>query len=105
MQLPLYFSFHPSDKLTLYASPRYVYQFNTLGGLQSSWNYLGGNAGILLGRKHKFGIDIGHYRVSIPKLSNPILFNIGVGGKFFFGNNDSEPSSPNIKRKTRKKRK
>jgi hypothetical protein len=105
MQVPLYFSFHPNDKITFYASPRYVYQFNTFGELLTSWNYLGGNTGILIGNKNKLGIDIGYYRVSIPDLNTPGLLNIGVGGKFFFGNNEKEPSSNIKKTKSRKKRK
>jgi hypothetical protein len=105
LHLPVYASFHPSDRIAFYASPRYVYQFNSFGEILSSWNYLGGNAGILIGRKHKFGIDIGYYRVSISELNNPGLFNIGVGGKFFFGDENNEQDAPVIKRKSRKKRK
>lgn len=105
LHLPLYASYHPSEKIAFYASPRYVYQFNSFGEILSSWNYLGGNAGILMGRKHKFGVDFGYYRVSIPELNNPILINIGVGGKFFFGNDDKEPSPLKKKSKSRKKRK
>jgi len=105
LQVPLYFSYHPREAISLYFSPRYVYQFNTFGEILSSWNYLGGNAGLLIGRKHKFGVDIGYYRVNIANTDILGLLNIGVGGKFFFGGNDPEPAVPVKKSKTRKKRK
>lgn len=88
VQVPLYTSFHPSDKFTLYASPRYIYQFSTIGGVEG-WNYLGGNFGFLFGSKHKFGLDIGYYQVGATGVDNIGLITAGIGGKFVFGNNTS----------------
>lgn len=99
LQLPAYLSYHPSDNISLYASPRYIYQFTTIGGLEG-WNYLGGNAGVLIGKKHKFGIDLGYYKVGTIDTETIGLFSLGIGGKFFFGSE----TGPSEEGKLRKKR-
>jgi hypothetical protein len=94
VQVPLFFSYHPSPKISLYANPRYVYQAETslsLLGESASLNYLGGNAGLLFGTKHKFGIDIGYFGIGQGALGTDLsLFSIGLGGKFSFGGNDDD---------------
>jgi hypothetical protein len=62
VQLPLYLSFHPTEYLDIYVSPRYIAQFAS-GDIGGSLNYLGGNAGILFGRRVRFGFDAGIYDV------------------------------------------
>jgi hypothetical protein len=81
-QVPVFLSIHPSERFAIYASPRYIYQFTTLGGSQG-WNYKGGNVGMLFGSKHKFGIDAGFYQVSATGAKKIGLTSFGIGGKFF----------------------
>jgi hypothetical protein len=38
----------------------------------------------MIGRKHKFGIDLGFYKVDTPE-QTATLYNFGIGGKFVFG--------------------
>jgi hypothetical protein len=100
VQVPVYASVHPTEKFTFYASPKYIYQFTSLGGL-AGWNYLGGNIGLLFGSKHKFGLDLGYFALGTSETSRISLISVGIGGKFVFGDNfpDSTPT------KTKKKRK
>lgn len=102
VQVPLYTSFHPSDKFTIYASPRFIYQFSTIGGVEG-WNYLGGNFGFLFGSRHKFGLDIGYYQVGATGVDKIGLISAGIGGKFVFGNNEvgSSSGSKTIKKRLR----
>ncbi len=88
-QLPLYFSLHPSDKFTWYLSPRYIFQF-AAGDLSSNLSYLGGNTGLLFGRKNKFGFDLGYCNMTDFNGGGIDLLTIGIGGKFVFGGKDNE---------------
>lgn len=101
LQIPLYASIHPTESFAFYISPRFIHQFSTFGGTVG-WNYLGGNAGFLFGSKHKFGIDFGYYEVGTSDLTRVGLGSIGIGGKFFIGD-DEENSIPNKKTKKRRK--
>ena len=92
VQIPLYASFHPSPKVAIYASPRFIYQFTTFADL-ANWNYLGGNVGLLFGKKHKFGIDAGFYQVGAKGTGRLGLTSFGVGGKFVIGKSRSEEDS------------
>jgi len=84
IQLPIYTSYHTSEKFAAYLTPRYVYQFRHDKDSQH-YNYFGGNFGILFGKKNKIGIDMGIYNVQVKDLGRLHIFNIGVGGKFIFG--------------------
>jgi hypothetical protein len=88
VQVPLYLSVHPTEMITIYATPRYIYQFPFVGLVD--WSYAGGNFGLLFGRKHKFGIDAGIYQVGRRDVGNIRLTTIGIGGKFVFGNSKSD---------------
>lgn len=98
VQIPAYMSFHPNDRFAFYASPRYIYQFSTIGGVEG-WNYIGGNIGVLFGSKHKFGIDAGFYKVGATGVEKIGLTSIGIGGKFVFGDNDAGYAKPGSKKK------
>ena len=89
VQIPVYGSYHPKNNISVYVSPRYVYQFSQFGGL-SGWNYLGGNFGALFGKKNKFGFDVGYYKVGTNTTGRFGMFTFGVGGKFAFGSNFPE---------------
>ena len=81
------YSKYPAEFITINISPRYTYQFIT--GLSSfGANFLGGNAGVMFGKKNKFGIDVGYYSVSFRDFVKP-FFTVGVGGKFQFGDSES----------------
>lgn len=86
-QIPLYASFHPTEKLDLYVAPRYVGQWGTVLGESSGLiNYFGANVGFLTGTRTKFGIDIGYYGLSNSDSGfNDSLFQIGFGMKFKIG--------------------
>ena len=88
VQIPVFTSFHPSEKFSIYASPRYIYQFQSLAGIEG-WSYIGGNIGLLLGSRHKFGIDAGFYQVGAAGIQKVGLTSIGIGAKFVFGKNNS----------------
>ena len=83
IQIPAYFSFHPSEKVAFYVNPRYVVQF-AAGNLDiGALNYFGGNAGLLLGEKVKFGLDAGFYNVRSTdddsfEFDNLMTFGLGV---------------------------
>ncbi len=83
VQIPVYLSLHPNERFSLYLSPRYIYQFSSYAGADAGLNYIGGNAGLLFGRRHKFGLDIGYYNVGNSNIDNSIgLLQIGIGGRF-----------------------
>jgi len=86
-QIPLYASFHPTDNLDLYVAPRYVGQWGTAFGKSSGLiNYFGTNVGFLMGRRTKYGVDIGYYGLSNSDTGfNDSLFQIGFGMKFRIG--------------------
>ncbi|MCS6928124.1 MAG: hypothetical protein NZM43_01380 [Saprospiraceae bacterium] len=84
LQVPLYLSVHPSEVFAWYLTPRYIRQFTTYSSLENALSYYGGNTGILIGKRHKFGVDIGYYRVG--GIDSPIsLTQFGLGGRFAFG--------------------
>lgn len=92
VQIPVYTSIYPAEDLAININPRLVYQFSAGGGLNGGVTYLGGNVGFLYGKKHKFGVDLGYYSLGVDG-SRTGLFNIGVGGKFRFGDLDELGSS------------
>lgn len=100
-QIPLYASIHPTESFAFYLSPRFIYQFSSIGGL-IGWNYIGGNTGLLFGSKHKFGLDVGYYQVGTSSTARIGLITVGIGGKFFFGNNEN-PDVPSSKKKKKKR--
>lgn len=101
VQIPVYASFHPTEKFTVYLSPRYIYQFSSFAGLEG-WSYMGGNFGLLFGNKNKFGFDVGIYRVGANGTGKIGLTSFGFGGRFGLGSNYPESTNKN---KTKKKRK
>ena len=82
IQIPVNMSYYITDAVSINLSPKYVYQFPA-ESFSTSINYLGGNAGILFGKKNKFGIDVGYYNVD----QSSSLFTFGIGGKFRFNAN------------------
>ncbi len=84
--VPVYFSLHPSENFTWYLTPRFTYQFSTLGSFNSGFTYLGGNTGFMFGRRAKFGLDVGLYRVGADG-SSIGTFQVGLGGRIPIGNN------------------
>jgi len=88
VQVPLYFSFHPSESIDIYITPRYIAQF-AAGDFSGNLSYYGGNAGVLFGKRTKFGIDAGLYSIRSSGTDGEILpiSTIGVGVKIPFGNN------------------
>ena len=99
-QIPIYASYHPTEKFAIYLAPRYIYQFTSFAGLEG-WSYVGGNFGLLFGNKNKFGIDVGIYKVGAEGTGKIGLTSFGIGGKFGLGSNYAESSS---KSKSKKKR-
>jgi hypothetical protein len=106
IQLAAYGSIHPNETITFYLSPKYINQFSTFGegGLQGL-NYVGGNFGILVGRRHKFGLDIGLYNAGSSNVNRLNLSTVGIGGKFFIGDNSPSSETEIKARTTRKTRK
>ncbi len=86
VQVPVYLSVHPSESFSWYLTPRYIRQFSTFAGVENGLSYLGGNTGLLFGKRNKFGLDIGYYRLG--GIENSIgLVQFGLGGRFAFGKN------------------
>ena len=84
VQVPLYMSIYPNQNLAININPRAVYQTSAGAALTGGVSYLGGNVGFLYGKKHKFGLDIGYYSVGVDG-SRTELVNVGIGGRFRFG--------------------
>lgn len=82
-QIPLFTSYHPSENLAIYLTPRYVYQFKS-SERPYNFNYFGGNIGILYGKKHKIGLDIGIYRLALGEIERLTFSSLGIGGRFIF---------------------
>jgi hypothetical protein len=60
----------------------------------------------MIGKKHKFAVDLGVYRaLSFLEVEgrDQYIFNYGVGGRFFFGDNDEEQVIKKNKRPKRKR--
>lgn len=102
VQIPVYTSYHPTEKLAIYASPRYIYQFSSVGSFEG-FNYLGGNVGLLFGSRHKFGIDLGIYKASATGSGSVGLNSFGIGGKFVFGNNGLGTTTTKTKKSIKKR--
>jgi len=97
--VPVYMTYYPSEGIALNVTPRYMYQFIT-GDETSGASYLGGNFGLLFGKRHKFGLDVGYYSVGgLDGGGSQALLTFGIGGKFRFG--DSVASSKSNKRRKR----
>lgn len=82
-QIPLFTSYHPSENLAIYVTPRYVYQFKS-SERPYDFNYIGGNLGLLYGKKHKIGFDIGIYRLALGDTERFTFSSLGIGGRFIF---------------------
>lgn len=78
VQVPLYFSLHPTPDIDVYITPRYIFQFSA-GDLAGGINYLGGNGGIMYGKRTKFGLDFGLYNLSSTVEDNAYVNFITVG--------------------------
>jgi hypothetical protein len=89
-QVPVYASYHPSDNLDLYVSPRYIGQWGTTFGESSGLlNYFGANVGFLTGRRTKFGVDLAYFGLNNADSDySETLFQIGFGMKFKLGGRD-----------------
>lgn len=95
--IPIYATYYPAEAVAINVTPRFMYQFIT-GDESSGVAYLGGNFGVLFGKKNKFGFDVGYYNVGIDGGSESLL-TFGIGGKFRFG--DYGTSSKGNKRSRR----
>lgn len=98
VQVPLYLSVHPQENLSIYATPRFIYQFAGTVTENLNWNYLGGNGGILFGKRNKFGFDFGYYSINADGESLFSMIQFGVGGRFQFGGNDGSSSKSKKKK-------
>lgn len=96
--IPIYASYYPTDNVAINVTPRYMYQFITGNGSNGA-SYIGGNFGLMFGKRNKFGIDIGVYNVGADLVGSESesqsLITIGVGGKFKFGDFDNSSSGRN----------
>lgn len=102
IQVPLNMSVHPSKSLSINFAPRFIYQGAT-GSLSTGVNYLGGNAGLLFGKRHKFGLDVGFYSVGSDG-ARASFINFGIGGRFRFGDFDSEEEDDEKEKKKSKRK-
>jgi len=86
VQVPVYFSVHPSERLAIYLTPRYTYQFSTFAGAEYGLSYVGANAGLMFGERSKFGFDIGYHNVSATEGDGNLgMLQFGVGARFPIG--------------------
>jgi hypothetical protein len=88
--VPVYASYYPTPNFAINVNPRFMYQSIT-GDISSGATYLGGNLGLMFGKKHKFGLDFGFYNVGSGGTSNNLI-TFGLGGKFRFGDFDNSSS-------------
>ncbi len=88
VHIPVYMTYYFSESVALNISPRGIYNFGS-EFLESQPSYfstdvtntfVGGNFGLLLGKKIKYGIDIAYYKVGF----NQNYFSAGAGVKFNF---------------------
>jgi hypothetical protein len=88
VQIPVHMTYYFSEKLALNVAPRGVYLVGSekIDGEESFFStdaettFLGGNVGLLYGKKVKYGIDLGLYRVR----PNNLFFIAGAGVKMRF---------------------
>jgi len=90
-QVPVYFSVHPTENFAWYLTPKFVYQFTSYAGADNGLSYTGANTGLLFGKRNKFGLDLGYYRVGAEGESIG-LFQVGIGGRFALGKEDAPKS-------------
>lgn len=87
LHLPLHMSYHPSERMAIYASPRYISQVITGGG---SANYFGSSLGFETGEKVRFVLEASYFRLLNDREVDGLgigLFQFGGGLKFrIFGN-------------------
>lgn len=84
IQLPLYMSVHPNEKLDLYFNPRYTWQFSHTD-VGNRIDYVGMNAGFLYGSSVKIGVDAGlHNFKSDYHPNRRTILTFGIGGKMMF---------------------
>ena len=87
-QVPLYTSYHPTESIGIYLSPRYIGQFGTVFSETSGLlSYYGFNTGAEFGKETlRFGLDYGFYRLNSPgQIRNTSVMQFGIGLKFTFG--------------------
>ncbi|MCB0667122.1 MAG: hypothetical protein KDC80_14935 [Saprospiraceae bacterium] len=88
LHLPVHMSYHPNEKLAVYASPRYIAQVITGEG---SANYLGSSIGFESGDNVRFGLEASYFRLLNDTEVDGLgvgLFQFGGGVKFrIFGDN------------------
>jgi hypothetical protein len=101
VQLPVYTSYHPTDDIAIYLNPRYIYQFTSYGTAQNGLSYVGGNGGLLFGKRNRFSIDFGYYKLGKVDIDSFGLFQFGVGGRFAFGGDDDSDSDSRSRRNRR----
>ena len=85
-QVPVYTSYHPSENIGIYFSPRYIGQFGTdFSETIDYLSYLGANTGLEIGKGNvRFGLDFGYYYLSGDDtgLDTSRLLQFGMGMKF-----------------------
>jgi hypothetical protein len=85
VQIPLYFSVHPTPNFAWLLSPRYIRQFGVADENTTGINYMGANTGVLFGTRVRMGLEVGYFVASNGD-GNTGLFQIGLGGRFAIGN-------------------
>ena len=95
--VPIYTSIYPTDNVTININPRFMYQFVSAGATEGA-AYIGGNFGLMFGKKNKFGIDVGYYNVGIAG-ENQALLTFGFGGRIRFGDFDTGSSNSSRRRR------
>ena len=86
IQVPVFLSVHPSEKFTAYLNPKYIYQFSSFADAEGGLSYFGSNAGLLFGKRNKFGLDFGYYSLGSGGNRDRVgLIQFGFGGRFAFG--------------------
>ena len=87
--LPLYLSVHPTEKLSFYCNPQFIYQ--RLGpdviydfDEMSSNNFLyGGSLGAMYGKKTKLVLEASFFQYQVEALEFPVMLpQIGLGATF-----------------------
>lgn len=95
--IPVYASIYPTEGIAINLNPRFIYQFVT-GAESDGAAYLGGNLGLMFGKKNKFGLDFGYYKVTTDGTTNNLL-TFGIGGRFRFGDGVGSSSGSSKRRK------
>ena len=84
-QIPLFMSYHPTDRFAVYLSPAYIAQFG--GDLSGeSIQYAGFSTGVEFGRNVAIPIDFSWFKfVNTDAERLPAIFQVSTGFKFRFG--------------------